>query len=147
VTKSKRKTAGWESPPLDKLDWGESPLGPVSKPEPGPSYDPRLADFFEAARVARRKKMSAAELYRDLLEELRSAAELRTILYEAELARERPRIPRLIKLWCDQSEALEFAAMATPPTHDAGAFEDEMKICDRAIDKLSEPFLKKLRPA
>jgi hypothetical protein len=147
MTKRKSKLE-WDSPlSLDSPLELESVIGPIPrKPEPPPHYDPRIADFFEAARVLRRKKMSDADCWLDILHELRENAELRNIVYEHELRKARPRVWVLIRIWCLQWEQMELAMWATPPGPDQDGFKAEMALADEMIDRLSEPFLKMLRP-
>jgi hypothetical protein len=103
-----------------------------------------LPRMWEDADIERRKRMTDDELWLDIMQEFREAARLRTTLYAAELAKERPRVPVLIKLWSENFEDYEMAAMATPPGPTQDCFKQEMALSDLAIDELSAPFLRML---
>jgi hypothetical protein len=103
-----------------------------------------LPRMWEDASVERRKRMTDEELWLDIMQEFREAARLRTTLYQNELAKDRPRVPVLIKLWSDNYEDYEMAAMATPPRPTQDCFKQEMALSDLAIDKLSAPYLKRI---
>jgi hypothetical protein len=103
-----------------------------------------LARAYEDAGVERRKGMSDADCWRDVLEELRETAELRTTLYQNELRKPRPRINVLIRIWCDHREDMELCMWGGISPEDQQAFKSEMVFADQMIDRLAEPYLQRM---
>ncbi len=107
--------------------------------------DGKLDQAYERASVERRQRMNGEDAWRDILEDLRDAAEVRTMAYDHELRKPRPHVSVLIGLWCEHWEAMELAMSATPPGSQQDEFKAEMALCDKMIDQLSAPYLKLLK--